>query len=508
MVYWAGVVSSRLLGGVSEFSLRLSSALASITLALLTSFAASRWFDQRTGLWTGVVLLTFPQFAYEAICYRPDVLFSLFIGAGLLLYASAFGERVRWGPRIAGFAVLGLAILTKGPLGLLLPGLVITLWHLARREWRRLLELVPLTLVALAVALPWYMAVAQSLGTENLLGELRGQNFERFTGAAEGQRDRGHIQPFSYYLLRIWVDLFPWSLLLPSTVWWLVRSGRWRDPRVQLAFWWLGSFLVFLSLAATKRTVYLLPAYPAAALLLGPWLAKVARPAAEGPQPRARHARQVGAVFAIAMAVIGLLALVGATRTDYLVARFDLNKVEAGVAFALHRPLLAISALALVSASWLAVSWHRGETRRLLRGVVTTFVALWLLAITVLPAPFNTAKSYAAAGAWISDRLARQQPFGLTNGPWGHGWRKMGGFGYYSGQPLELLESRQEVDRFLRRHPTSFVLVYEHLTGEMLGDDEGSWRYHVIGDVHAGRYRYLAVGGPQSRHLQRDGGAG
>ncbi len=76
MIYWAGTASAHVLGGMSEFALRLPNALTAICLVLLTCGVASRWFDPRTGLWAGFVLLTFQQFVYEAINYRPDTLFS------------------------------------------------------------------------------------------------------------------------------------------------------------------------------------------------------------------------------------------------------------------------------------------------------------------------------------------------------------------------------------------------------------------------------------------------
>jgi 4-amino-4-deoxy-L-arabinose transferase-like glycosyltransferase len=126
MIYWAGSIASHALGGMSEFTLRLPTALAAIALVLLTCAAASRWFGPRVGLWSGLVLLSFHHFAYEAQGFRPDMLFSLWIGAGLFSYAAGCGERPGWGLRALGFACFGLAMLAKGPLGLLLPGLVLT----------------------------------------------------------------------------------------------------------------------------------------------------------------------------------------------------------------------------------------------------------------------------------------------------------------------------------------------------------------------------------------------
>ena len=94
----------------------------------------------------------------EAVGYRPDVLFGLAVTSGFVLYVAGVGDRPRWILRVTGFALFGVAMLTKGPLGLLLPGLVLTLWHGSRREWRRLLELAPLALVSIAVYLPWFIA--------------------------------------------------------------------------------------------------------------------------------------------------------------------------------------------------------------------------------------------------------------------------------------------------------------------------------------------------------------
>ena len=159
MIYWTGTATSHLLGGFSEFALRLPNSLAAIALALIVAWAASRWRGPWTGFWAGFALLTFQQYAYEAVNYRPDVLFSLFIGAGI--------ARLRPGCRataelaVAGrwIRVAGSGMLSKGPLGLLLPGLVFTLWHGSRREWRRILELAPLSLVAMAV----YSALVRGL---------------------------------------------------------------------------------------------------------------------------------------------------------------------------------------------------------------------------------------------------------------------------------------------------------------------------------------------------------
>ena len=182
MIYWTGATVSHLLGGFSEFALRLPNALASIGLVLLIYFVGVRWYDRRTGFWAAFALMTFVEFSNEAISYRPDVNFSLAIAAAIFLYVQGTEGRARWGPRVAAFALFGVAMLAKGPLGLLLPGLVLTLWHGSRREWRRIFEMAPLSVIALAVYLPWFVACAHAMGADSILYELYAQNFARFVG--------------------------------------------------------------------------------------------------------------------------------------------------------------------------------------------------------------------------------------------------------------------------------------------------------------------------------------
>jgi hypothetical protein len=97
MIYWIGAASSQLFGEMTAFTLRLPNALTAIAIVLLTSATASRWYDARTGLWSGFALLTCLLFVYEANSYRPDIWFTLGIASGMILYAEGvLGERRAW----------------------------------------------------------------------------------------------------------------------------------------------------------------------------------------------------------------------------------------------------------------------------------------------------------------------------------------------------------------------------------------------------------------------------
>jgi 4-amino-4-deoxy-L-arabinose transferase-like glycosyltransferase len=490
MIYWVGTISSHLLGGMTAFALRLPNALTAIGVTLLTCAVGSRWFNPRTGLWAGFLLLTFFQFVLQAVGYRPDVLFTVTIAAGMFIYAAGVGDRPRWLFRLAAFALFGLAMLAKGPLGLLLPGLVLVLWLVSRREWRFVLELAPLSLVALAVYLPWFVACAREMGSDNILYELYAQNFERFLSGG-----RGHGQPIYYYFVNVWHDLVPWSFLLPFALWSVLRGGLRRDRNVQLALWWFGTFLVFLSLAATKRQLYLLPAYPAIALLMAPWIAAVGREDHEETvRPGRRPVRVYALTLSVVFAVLALTLFAVAGFVETFVGILGLENAEVEVAHAMRAPLAAFGGALLLAACWIGTAWRRKDVRGILSRVGASHVVLYVILLAgVLPAA-HAFKSYRPQGAWIRQQIGGETHIGLVYP--GMSYRKMGAFGYYSGALVDRLETTEEVERFFDEHPTSLVLIHEDSVGRIFAADETAWRARILRELRTGSHLYVVVRGP------------
>ena len=488
LIYWGGSLSSAVLGGMNAFTLRLPSALAAIGLALLTCAVGSRWYDGKTGLWAGFLLLTFSQFVLQAIGYRTDMLFSFFIGAGLLVYAFGVGDRIRWWPRVAGFALLGLALLTKGPLGLLLPGLVLALWHGARREWRALLELAPLSLISLAIYIPWFVACAKAMGSDNMLYELWAQNFQRFVSG-----ERMHARPFYYYLVSISYDLAPWTLLLPFALWRIHRNRLWRDRHTQLAIWWFAAFFVFLSIAVTKRQMYLLPAYPAIALLIAPWIKTVTQAGADPDRSESSLARVSVAFFAIVLIFVGAMCLLSAVSTGPVMARLDLEALLKNIALAMRLPSVVLGAISLAAGLWVARAWRRGDIPRAFYRSAVAFFSIYLIGFAWIMPTINPAKTYAPAGRWIREHIDSEKYVGLAFPA--RDTSKMGAFGFETGALVQLLEKEDEIDRFFREHPKSVVLLHKESASKIYGDDRTEWRALVIHELVAGGYHYFVLRG-------------
>lgn len=388
------------------------------------------------------------------------------------------------------FALFGLALLSKGPLGLLLPGLVLVLWHGSRREWRRLFELAPLALVSLAVYLPWFVACARAMGTDNIFHELYAQNFQRFVSGS-----RGHERPLHYYLVNIWWDLAPWSFLLPFALVHVHRARLWRDRNVQLLLWWFFAFLLFLSVAATKRQLYLLPAYPAIALLMAPWIAAVGRKGAAGESsPGTRPVRIYAFLFAAFFVVLSLVLLGVSVSVETIIARTDLNEAEIAVARAMPLPLAVTGFALLVSGVWIGLAWRRQDSRAALVRVGATTVVLFLILLALVLPAANPYKSYAPQGRWIRTQIGDETHIGMVD--LRYAGRKMGAFGYYTDALVVRMERRDEVEAFFNEHPGSLVLVYEGDAEGLFAGEEAAWRTLVVRELRTGSRLYLVVRGP------------
>ena len=262
LYYWLAGASFRVLGE-TETAARIPSVLAGLALVGATALFGARLFGGAAGLHAGFVLATaLLPFAYARAASMDMLLAATVTTAIGLLALRALGIAGRLAVPAA-FAVMGLATLAKGPLGLLLPGLVVVAYLLAARDAgfaRALLSPFGI-LLFLLVAGPWYTAILRDQGRHFVDVFLLNHNVERFTSTI-------HNHPGSplYYLPVILAGLFPWSGLLAPALAGL-RPRRERTD-LFLLVWLLLPFL-FFSAAGSKLPGYILPCLPPLALLMG-----------------------------------------------------------------------------------------------------------------------------------------------------------------------------------------------------------------------------------------------
>lgn len=397
LLYWAMRGSYATLG-VSEFSARLPSALAGLLVVVMTYHLGRLLFDRAIGLLAGLLLASALMFSTLARAATPDGVLMIGTTGALLAFVAGVAKRrggcfsgetpgatplaamrLPWWHTVAMYAAMGLAVLAKGPIGVLLPlwavciyglfgetagvgkhegeadcglrnsdcglkrkrlgdvwrwfrafrnpqsairirrGLAWFLASIAPHRWISGAQSIRLgsgLLITAAVAAPWYVAVSLQTGGDWLAGFLGTHNVGRFATAMEG-----HDGPTVYYLVAIMAGFFPASCFLPAAVVGGVAQrvrGASLAPSYAFCLAVIFAWVGFFSLAATKLPNYVIPCYVGLAVLTAAWIVAQARrwEAAEKATLRSWFATGL-ASSAVAGVAVGIgLAFVGARLVD------------------------------------------------------------------------------------------------------------------------------------------------------------------------------------------------
>lgn len=269
LYYWGAMLAYRVTGGVSDWASRLPSAVL-CTLMVYFIYLWTRQF--RRGMQLDAALITASSvivigFGRGASTDMP--LTATFTIAMLSWYGWYESQNRAW--LVPFYVFAGLGTLAKGPVAAFLAVVIIAAFAAVRRDWRlvvRTLWLPGIALYALVV-LPWFVAV-QRANPEFLRVFILEHNLARYTSDAFR-----HKQPFWYYLPVALVGLLPWTVFAAAALVDAVRDWKYsvsepqgrEDLRTYLALWFLLPN-IFFSLSQSKLPGYILPAIPAASILL------------------------------------------------------------------------------------------------------------------------------------------------------------------------------------------------------------------------------------------------
>ncbi len=309
LLYWMQMACYTVFGE-TDFAARAASAFMASLAVFATYWLARKLIDAQAGFWSAAVLVTSLMFVVAGRAATPDacLVATSAIGIlGLVLHWQSASTRLT-AYAAAGYIALGLAILAKGPVGIVLPMIVVGLWGLCQviqasesplgsaslysmfrfAQFRtvgvRFLQLcwkvtrrlcvVRGLLIAVAVAAPWYIWVGIRTDGEWLTGFFFEHNLGRAMAAMEGHRGGWWFYPAASL-----VGLFPWSLMLLPICLWTAKHFRKKQfsPAIQLGLIWMGVYMAIFTIARTKLPSYITPSYPGAALLVGGFLSQWAR---------------------------------------------------------------------------------------------------------------------------------------------------------------------------------------------------------------------------------------
>jgi 4-amino-4-deoxy-L-arabinose transferase-like glycosyltransferase len=435
--------------GVDELSLRLPSALSGVlavaAVYLLVTGSAGR---RRALLASGVLATTYIVW-WGARSVQMDLLLTaLNLAAVLAAYRTLQGKLAPWvGWPLTGL-VIGLAVLAKGPVAVFVFAVPLVIYAQRSGRIRQLGH--PAVLgaggAALLVAAPWFLALWLAGGGGHLYEMLFRQNVTRSLVPWD------HAAPWWYYLREFWIDMAPWSLFIPLAARLPQRDSGERELD-RLAWIWILVVVALFSLAASKRSPYILPVAPAVAILVSGVLDRWLR-------ARLERWRDL-ALVAIAL-VVGLVLAVGGVMIWRAVPSYPLLG-NVGLATALL--LMGGGSLLLVGLPvYIRLRATLPIALLVILGSVYLSVGGWALPrIDVYKSPRPFCEQ-------VQEWVAPEDPLRTYRT-----WRWRAGYTYYLDRPLPRVDSPRELREYWRSAGRVFLIVERGMLEELrqtLGDTE------------------------------------
>lgn len=371
LFYWTGALAMRVLPSAPEGAIRMPSAITATIGVLAMALLGGAAVGSAAPL-AAVIAATSFEWMRAATSARVDMLLAAGMTLVLLGWTGRLGGRA---PRTSFvLVVLGtvMAILAKGPIGVGFPAAALVVTALVARDPALLRLLVPLGLGAMAAG-GWYVA-AWLMHGRAFVDVVLSENLGRFVDTEKART--GHAHGPLFLVLVGLLGLLPWTPLLPLT---MTRGTAPRPIRTLLVAW-IATIVTVVLLSASKRSVYLLPIFPAVALLLADGFATAASPR------MTRVLRATTAFYAPVLGVLGLTLLATATGlplTRVLHAVLDADDLRSlgavETVLAARRVIVAAVAIGLLALATAAARARTARAWKRLVPLVTAAVTVTML---------------------------------------------------------------------------------------------------------------------------------
>jgi len=285
MYYWL-VAGAYQLFGVNEFAARFPSALLGLITVLYIYVMGTRFFGERAGFFSALILVTSIEFFYLGKAAVTDITLTLCLTIALL----SFIDKKYY----LFYIFAGLATVTKGPVGVLFPGAIIVLYIVLTQRWTELksMKLPAGIFIYAAVALPWYVIMYQLHGAAFIDTFIGFHNVTRFTSP---EHPEGVL--WYYFIPVLLLGFFPWSAVMLQAAWSSLTSSNRGFSKLAFLNIWAWFIFLFFTVSRTKLVSYILPMYPPLAMIVGWYIATLLE----------RRTKRGQTAWAAALLVLGLL---------------------------------------------------------------------------------------------------------------------------------------------------------------------------------------------------------
>ncbi len=452
--FWLLALNIKLFG-VTPFAARFWPALFAVIGVAVTYWAAWMLFERkRLAFLSGLVLAS--SFIYLALARAvlTDMVFSVLVTVTIALLYAGYKYRAsadKW--IVLAAAVSGVAVLTKGVLGVIFPAAAILIFLLYKRDLAFLKRrgIWPGLCVFLLIALPWHVVMYQWYGQEFIREYVHNVHIRRVLEAEHARLDNWY-----FYLGLMFGGILPWSFFWPPAARLVWRQFKEKLPERDKLFFllaWVLGVYIFVQPAHSKLASYVFPAFPAIAIVVAYYLDGALRQARE--TGRARALTLCGyAFFAFLLAVVAG-AVIAADRFKDFVTH--------------PAPVYVFTTLLAVTAVCIFVFNRRREYFKMV--LAHAGMTLTLLAVLLLAKP--------SAEPWVSCKditdifktVDRSDSTVLTSKFYVRGIRfytdremaviDINGEGFFSPHPVPFLNTDQKVLDFLKTQPITYAIVKE-----------------------------------------------
>jgi len=254
--------------GVGDWQARLWTALTGFLTIVFIGFTGARIYSARAGWLAAVALASSPMWVIGGHINSLDMGLSAFLVAALcsLLLAQTSSNKTHsrnwmW----ACWAFMALATLSKGIIGIAIPGMVFAVYSITAWDWKiwKRLHIINGSILFLAITAPWFVLIAQR-NPEFLEFFFIHEHLQRFTQTAHSRTG-----PIYFFLPLLLLGFLPWIAQVPGAI-----AQTWRERNREFSSGWLLTcwfvvILGFFSISQSKLPGYIIPLFPALALIVG-----------------------------------------------------------------------------------------------------------------------------------------------------------------------------------------------------------------------------------------------
>lgn len=432
LYFWLILIASKIAGAVNEWTVRLLPALAGVGFVLVTYLLGRDFFSRRIGFIAAAVLATTFRVIWEARWAHIDMVFCFFFALSIYFGARSLLRKGGRNEILYGYVFMALATLSKGLIGVVLPGLLCALFIVARRDWHLLKDLrLPLGIpIFLLITAPWFMLVNNATDGRWLGEFIYVHHWQRYTLGS------GHRQPFYYYFKTLPADFLPWTIIaVPALLAYRPYRNVSHAPETLFFALWFVTIFLFFSLSDTKRDLYMLPAFPALAVLTASYIDDLL--SRRLPQSSIFHA--LGSIF-FSLLWIGALAF----PVVSWFFRPDVLWIGLPSAF-----VLAAGGLAGAYFMRTRQPWHLLQATILMMLLAVLTASFWILPYV------DRYKSSRALSLELKKKIPPEAPLYVYADT-------MNDFNYYTEREvIPVIKSKREVEDLLTQDGLGYILVKE-----------------------------------------------